>query len=98
MLRIPHCLCNRLTGDGNVVSPKHRPRSTLQKHYFSASGTHFCYRLSKPRDQGLAPVRNMWRALVNAVMNLRVPYNDGILSTDFTTGGISGSAKLHRVP
>jgi hypothetical protein len=27
-------------------------RSTPQKHYFSASGTHFCWRLSKP--QGLA--------------------------------------------
>jgi hypothetical protein len=23
--------------------------STPQKHYFSASGTHFCYRLSKPQ-------------------------------------------------
>jgi hypothetical protein len=27
---------------GKVVSPTHRPRSTPQKHYFSASGTHFC--------------------------------------------------------
>jgi hypothetical protein len=25
-----------------VVSPMHRPRSTKQKHYFSASGTYFC--------------------------------------------------------
>jgi hypothetical protein len=25
----------------------HRPRSTPQKHYFSASGTHFCYKLNK---------------------------------------------------
>jgi hypothetical protein len=26
----------------------HHPRSTPQKHYFSAFGIHFCYRLSKP--------------------------------------------------
>jgi hypothetical protein len=47
MLRIPHCLGNRLTDGSKVVRLMHRPRSTLQKH-FSASGTHFCYRLSKP--------------------------------------------------
>jgi hypothetical protein len=41
-LRIPHCLDYRLTDGGNVVSLKHWLRSTLQKHYFSASGTHFC--------------------------------------------------------
>jgi hypothetical protein len=51
MLRISHCLDNRLTDGGKFVSPMHRMRSTLQKHYFSASGTHFCYRLSK--SQGL---------------------------------------------
>jgi hypothetical protein len=42
MLRIPHCLDNRLTDCGKVVSPTHRLRSTPQKRYFSASGTHFC--------------------------------------------------------
>jgi hypothetical protein len=42
MLRIPHCLDNQLTNVVNVVSPKHQPRSTPHKHYFSASGTHFC--------------------------------------------------------
>jgi hypothetical protein len=40
MLRILHCLNSRLTDGGKVVSPTHRPRSTPQKHYFSASGTH----------------------------------------------------------
>jgi hypothetical protein len=49
MLRIPHCLDNRLTDGGEVVSPTHRPRFIPQKHYFSASVTHFCYRLSKPQ-------------------------------------------------
>jgi hypothetical protein len=30
MLRIPHCLYNRLTDGGKVVSPKHRPLSKRQ--------------------------------------------------------------------
>jgi hypothetical protein len=42
MLRIPHCLDNRLTDGSKVVSPTHWPHFTPQKHYFSASGTHFC--------------------------------------------------------
>jgi hypothetical protein len=37
MVRIPHCLDNRLTDGSKVVSPTHRSRSTPQKHYFSAS-------------------------------------------------------------
>jgi hypothetical protein len=48
MLRIPRYLDNRLTDDGKTVSHMSRPRSTPQKYYFSASGTHFCQRLSKP--------------------------------------------------
>jgi hypothetical protein len=39
MLRILHCLDNRLTDGGKVVSLTHRQRSTPRKHYFSASGT-----------------------------------------------------------
>jgi hypothetical protein len=50
MLRIPHCLDNRLTDGGKFVSSTHRPRSTPQKHYFSVSGTYFCYRLSIPQS------------------------------------------------
>jgi hypothetical protein len=42
MFWIPHCLDNRLTDGGKVVSPTHRTRSTPEKHYFSVSGTHFC--------------------------------------------------------
>jgi hypothetical protein len=42
MLRIPHCLYNRLTDGGKFVSPAHRPHFTPQKHYFSVSDTHFC--------------------------------------------------------
>jgi hypothetical protein len=50
MLRIPYCLDSWLTDGDTVVSPTHRPRSNLQKHYLSASGTHFCYRLSEHQD------------------------------------------------
>jgi hypothetical protein len=39
MSRIPHCLHNRLTDGDRALLP--------QKHYFSASGTHLCYRLSE---------------------------------------------------
>jgi hypothetical protein len=42
MLKIPHCLDSRLIHEGKVVILTHRPRSTPHKHYFSASGTHFC--------------------------------------------------------
>jgi hypothetical protein len=43
MLRIPHCLHNRLIDGGKVVSLTHPPHFTSQKHYyFNVSGTHFC--------------------------------------------------------
>jgi hypothetical protein len=34
MLRSPHCLDNRLTDGGKVVSPTHPPHFTPQKHYY----------------------------------------------------------------
>jgi hypothetical protein len=49
MLRIPHCLDNRLTDGGKVLSLTHQPRSSHQKHYFPVSGTHFCQRLTEPQ-------------------------------------------------
>jgi hypothetical protein len=42
---------------GKVVSPTYQLRSTPQKHYFSASGTHFCLGLSKP--QGLVQLEGL---------------------------------------
>jgi hypothetical protein len=52
MFRIPHCLDNRLTDVGKVVSPTHQPRSTPQIYYFSASGTHEPQGLVRPEGLG----------------------------------------------
>jgi hypothetical protein len=41
--------------------------------------------------------RNRWRAVVNSVLNLRVPRNAGKLSSGLTSSGLSGSAQLHLV-
>jgi hypothetical protein len=45
---------------------------------------------------GRAQNRYKWRALVNAVMNLKVPQNARKLLNGCTAGGRSSIAQLHR--
>jgi hypothetical protein len=46
---------------------------------------------------GLAKDRNRWRALVNSVLNLQVPWNAGELWRGLTSSGLSSSAQLCRI-
>jgi hypothetical protein len=80
MLRIPHCLDNRLTDGGKVIGLTHRLSSTPQKHYFSAFGTHSCYRLSKL--QGLVRLEGLGKLHYYSNNNFKAMYvaNEDLIS------------------
>jgi hypothetical protein len=46
---------------------------------------------------GLAQDRNRWTAVVNSVLNLRIPRNAGKLSNGLTSSGLSSSVQFHLV-
>jgi hypothetical protein len=75
MLRIAHCLDNRIIDGGKVVSPMHQPHFTPQKHYFNASGTHFVFsrHTANIPDFGIFITEGCKNATINFIMSVYPP-------------------------
>jgi hypothetical protein len=87
MLRIPHCVDNLLTDGGKVVSLTHPSHFSPQKHYyFNVSGTHFCWRLSKPqglvRPEGLRKFIKITSSGIEPTTTLETGYVGNNIKTD----------------
>jgi hypothetical protein len=74
---------------GKVRSPTHRPRSTPQKHYFSAFGTPLCQSLSKSQR----PVRPEGLGQLKKIIHLI-----GSRNCDFSARSIVPQPLSYRVP
>jgi hypothetical protein len=66
-----------------------RRRRWLDKYYLVEVGWGDVGWIGQTQD------RDRWRALVNSVLNLRVPKNAGKVSSVLTTRNLSSSAQLH---
>jgi hypothetical protein len=83
-----------LVGKPEGKRPLERPRRWRVGNIKSYLGEKGCFDMDWIC---LVQGRGKRRAVVNAVMNLRVPQNIGRLSSGCTTGGVSSNAQLHRV-
>jgi hypothetical protein len=54
------------------------------------------YRILLGKPDGMAQDMDQWRALVNTVMNLRVPLNAGKFLSTCIIGGFSRRVQLHK--
>jgi hypothetical protein len=82
MLRILHCLSIRHTDDGKSASPTHRLHFIAQKHYFSAFGNHFFYRLREP--QGLVRQEGLLRGWRRILLQSAQEHGDSAVCGLFT--------------
>jgi hypothetical protein len=85
---MPHFLDNRLTDGGEVVSPMRRRPFTPRK----IPGTHFCWRLSRPKGHGaagrarhLSPSESDETSPHYFILHLRLNVPCGLFPSSFTT-------------
>jgi hypothetical protein len=95
MLRIPHCLDNRLRDDGKTVRNTHRPSSTPPKHYFLC----FWYSFLLEAEWTPGPiVAGRVRLIEEIHSDYRIsnPRPSGLQHCALTTTPLNAVYKLHR--